>query len=419
MATDTADTNYTSGDDYIVEFLGYRFTFNACDFEQRVVAAAVKLGLVEANELDDEETRDLVALAAQGVIEEPGVAARPLPRAQLGARRARRRRVARLLAAQARLPRRLARPPGQARRARDRLGRESRPSSPTSTRRRPAAARARAGAVVARAAVQRARPGRTGSRSPAHSPRGRSLPPRGRAAGPRGAPTSRLLLAGRPLRLVPRAARARRAHLGAPARRRVRPPPERRAQALGVVCFATIGEVTGSILWGVYRYRLHNLPLFVPPAHGLVYLTGLSLAAALAPRTRGCSWSTAAAAAATWGVLGLCRPAAPRRRRRGRRPAAAALPLALAQPRRLRERLPRRRGARALRHRDRHVAAGRPTLPGLGIPDGNPPSGVASGYVWFDVMALLAAPLSRLALLRTASSASRRSCRPVVASPAP
>jgi hypothetical protein len=32
------------------------------------------------------------------------------------------------------------------------------------------------------------------------------------------------------------------------------------------------------------------------------------------------------------------------------------------------------------------------SLPGLGIPDGNPPSGVASGYVWFDVMALLVAP---------------------------
>jgi len=31
-------------------------------------------------------------------------------------------------------------------------------------------------------------------------------------------------------------------------------------------------------------------------------------------------------------------------------------------------------------------------VPGLGIPDGNPPSGVASGYVWFDVMALLVAP---------------------------
>ena len=31
-------------------------------------------------------------------------------------------------------------------------------------------------------------------------------------------------------------------------------------------------------------------------------------------------------------------------------------------------------------------------LPGLGIAQGNPPSGVASGYVWFDVMALLVAP---------------------------
>ena len=73
MASDTtdSDTNYTSGEEYIVEFLGFRFTFNACDFEQRVIAAAVKLGLVEANELDEEETRDLVTLAAQGLIEDP------------------------------------------------------------------------------------------------------------------------------------------------------------------------------------------------------------------------------------------------------------------------------------------------------------------------------------------------------------
>src|SRR4051794_41765001 len=66
-----SDTNYSSGDDYIVEFLGYRFTFNTCDFEQRVVAAASKLGLVEQNELEDDETSDLVALAAQGLIDEP------------------------------------------------------------------------------------------------------------------------------------------------------------------------------------------------------------------------------------------------------------------------------------------------------------------------------------------------------------
>jgi hypothetical protein len=66
-----ADANYSSGDDYVVEFLGYSFSFNACDFEQRVVGAAVKLGLVEMNELDEDEASDLVALAAQGVIEGP------------------------------------------------------------------------------------------------------------------------------------------------------------------------------------------------------------------------------------------------------------------------------------------------------------------------------------------------------------
>jgi hypothetical protein len=40
-------------------------------------------------------------------------------------------------------------------------------------------------------------------------------------------------------------------------------------------------------------------------------------------------------------------------------------------------------------------------LPGLGIPDGNPPSGVAAGYVWFDVMALLFAPSLLAAVQRT------------------
>jgi hypothetical protein len=66
-----AETNYLSGDDYIVEFLGYRFSFNALDFEQRVGAAAVKLGLVAPGELEEEEINDLVELAAQGKIDEP------------------------------------------------------------------------------------------------------------------------------------------------------------------------------------------------------------------------------------------------------------------------------------------------------------------------------------------------------------
>jgi len=63
--------NYESGDDYVVEFLGYRFGFNAEDFEQRCTAAAVKLGLLGGNELDDDETADLVELVERDAIEEP------------------------------------------------------------------------------------------------------------------------------------------------------------------------------------------------------------------------------------------------------------------------------------------------------------------------------------------------------------
>ena len=66
-----SETNYASGDDYIVEFLGYRFGFNVLDFEQRVNAAAVRLGLVEPGELDPGEVADLVELAAEGRIVEP------------------------------------------------------------------------------------------------------------------------------------------------------------------------------------------------------------------------------------------------------------------------------------------------------------------------------------------------------------
>jgi hypothetical protein len=67
----TVEANYSSGEDYMVEFLGYRFAFNAEDFEQRVTGAAVKLGLVDSNDLDEDETGDLVELAADGRIEEP------------------------------------------------------------------------------------------------------------------------------------------------------------------------------------------------------------------------------------------------------------------------------------------------------------------------------------------------------------
>ena len=167
-------------------------------------------------------------------------------------------------------------------------------------------------------------------------------------------------------------------------------PVQRRAQTLGVIVFATIGEVTGSLIWGLYTYRLHNLPMFVPPAHGLVFLTGVSLAIALARHAR-LVVALAAAAAVTWGVLGLL--AIPRRDVAG----ALGIPLLLLF---------------FWRSRSRAIYAGvflvvaalefygtaigtwqwKAEIPYLGIPDGNPPSGVASGYIWFDVMALLIAP---------------------------
>ena len=65
------DADYCSGDEYEIEYLSHRLTFNRLDFEERVVAAAVKLGLVPANELDEDEIDDLVELASQAWIEEP------------------------------------------------------------------------------------------------------------------------------------------------------------------------------------------------------------------------------------------------------------------------------------------------------------------------------------------------------------
>jgi hypothetical protein len=169
-----------------------------------------------------------------------------------------------------------------------------------------------------------------------------------------------------------------------------RVPVEVRAQALGVVCFATIGEVTGSLLWGVYHYRLHNLPLFVPPAHGLVYLAGLSLATALREHVRTLVL-TAATVATAWGLLGLT--VLPRRDVAG----AIGVPLLLLFLWRGRNRTIYAAVFLVVASLELYGTAigtwrWERELRGLGIPDGNPPSGVASGYVWFDVMALLVAP---------------------------
>ena len=50
-----------------------------------------------------------------------------------------------------------------------------------------------------------------------------------------------------------------------------------RAQVAVVVVFATAVEYTFSPLLEVYVYRLDNVPAFVPPGHGLVYLCALAM----------------------------------------------------------------------------------------------------------------------------------------------
>ena len=56
-------------------------------------------------------------------------------------------------------------------------------------------------------------------------------------------------------------------------------PRDVRVQVIVLVVIATILEVIGSIIWGAYRYRLDDLPLYVPAGHGLFYLSALRAAA--------------------------------------------------------------------------------------------------------------------------------------------
>jgi hypothetical protein len=166
--------------------------------------------------------------------------------------------------------------------------------------------------------------------------------------------------------------------------------PLLRAQALVVVLVATCAEVVGSIIWGVYTYRLENLPSFVPPCHGIVYLAGAALAGWATTR-RELLVRVALVGVLAWGLAGVT--VLPRADVGG---AIGAVLLA----------------GFLLRGRTPEVYAGvflvvawlelygtaigtwewAVIIPGTNVPQGNPPSGVASGYVFFDIVALALAP---------------------------
>ncbi len=87
----------------------------------------------------------------------------------------------------------------------------------------------------------------------------------------------------------------------------VREAPLVRAQTAIVVVFASLVEYTFSPFLGVYLYRFHNVPAYVPPGHGLVYLAALAIGRTrLGPRARAAAWRSVSPWSAAAGRRTAC-----------------------------------------------------------------------------------------------------------------
>lgn len=53
--------------------------------------------------------------------------------------------------------------------------------------------------------------------------------------------------------------------------------PAHRRELVACVVLATAGELFLMEVWGLYHYRLDNLPLFIPPGHALVFTAAMRL----------------------------------------------------------------------------------------------------------------------------------------------
>ena len=165
-----------------------------------------------------------------------------------------------------------------------------------------------------------------------------------------------------------------------------------RLQVVGVIIVATCVEYTASPFLGYYTYRLHNVPSYVPPGHGLVYLAALSIgrsqiAHLLSRQLIGFTLIVCGAWAA-WGVM-----LSPRRDVFG-----AIMYLFL-----LRFTL---RGSRPLVYAGAFLVTSYLELIGTGVGAwawahhdptgvlsiGNPPSGIPGGYCFLDAYGLMLAP---------------------------
>ena len=187
--------------------------------------------------------------------------------------------------------------------------------------------------------------------------------------------------------------------------------PSVRAQTAVVVAFATLVEYVASPTLEVYSYRFHNVPAYVPPGHGLVYLSAIALGhAAVVERHRRGVLALVLVAGSAWAGYGVV--AAARPDTLGAFWFGCLALFVLLGPSQ-----PVYVGA--------FVAVGWLELAGtrLGtwewaprdptgwVSMGNPPSGAAGGYGWFDLAGLLLAPYLLAAWGRLSPRASARSRR--------
>lgn len=188
-----------------------------------------------------------------------------------------------------------------------------------------------------------------------------------------------------------------------------------RMQVAVVVGFATLVEYVFAGALGVYVYRLHNVPAFVPPGHGLVYLAALCLGRSAWAARHGRAFLRAAlACCGGWALWGLV--VSPRLDVLGAFWFGCLLVFA-------------RRGRSPLLYAGAVVVVSYLELIGTGLGTwtwqltdptglvaiGNPPSGIAGGYAWFDAAALALTP--RLLRLRLPAVSRPAVSRPAVSRP--
>ncbi|HSV39316.1 MAG TPA: hypothetical protein VLI04_11205 [Nocardioidaceae bacterium] len=171
----------------------------------------------------------------------------------------------------------------------------------------------------------------------------------------------------------------------------LRVTPLVRAQTAVVVAFATVIEYLCSPTLEVYLYRFENVPMYVPPGHGLVYLSAYALGHALwVERHQRIAITAAVVGLGGWGLYALVQP---RHDVLGAMWFVCLVVFLWKGP-------------------SREVYLGAAVVvtwleiagtalgtwewqahdPLIGIPIGNPPTGAAGGYGWFDLAGLLAAP---------------------------